>query len=240
MTKAQSNKLSMFEAVAAVLDNSGRILAGFPIITTIRTELTALIEKIKNADKTIETASSGKTDAKEEARKKLSALLLTLANSLYVYAKRKSLPDLQAICNVTKSGLKKLKENEFATKAGIIIDKLNEQKANLADYAITEEKITVLTEAYSHFQYTADTKDTGEAKRIAAHEEVEDLFEDTMDLFEDELDGLMENIKTTNAEFYNAYFAARVIKDLGGQKTNTNNAQEQTAAASQTATAGTN
>jgi len=50
----------------------------------------------------------------------------------------------------------------------------------------------------------------------------------------------MENIKTTNAEFYNAYFAARIIKDLGGQKTNTNNEQEQTAAASQTAAAGTN
>jgi hypothetical protein len=240
MTKAQSNKLSMFEAVAAVLNNSGQILSGFPIIVTIKTELIALIEKIKNADKTIETASSGKTDAKEEARKKLSALLLTLANSLYVYAKRKSLLDLQAICYVTKSGLKKMKENEFVTEAGTIIDKLNEQKANLADYSVTDEKITELANAYSLFQQSADTKDTGEAKRIAAHEAVEDLFEDTMDLLEDELDGLMENIKTTNAEFCNEYYAARIIKGLGGQKTNNNTSQEQSASDNQTAAAGTN
>jgi len=226
----------MFEAVAALLNNSGRKLTGYPIIITLRTELTALIEKIRSVGQTVEAASAGKTNAKDVARSGLSALLLVLANSLYVYAKRNSMQDLKAISNVSKTKLNKMKENELVTTSGLIINKLNEQKANLADYAVTDEKINALVEAHAKFQKAADTKDTGEATRIAAHDDLERLFDDTMDLLEDELDGLMENIKEADTDFYDAYFAARVIKDLGGHKNNSDDSQDQTSSANQTTT----
>jgi len=43
------------------------------------------------------------------------------------------------------------------------------------------------------------------------------LFDKTDDLLNDEVDAIVEVVKETQPDFYNQYFGARVIKDLGGK-----------------------
>ncbi|NCQ19599.1 MAG: hypothetical protein GW805_14895, partial [Ignavibacteria bacterium] len=45
------------------------------------------------------------------------------------------------------------------------------------------------------------------------------LFEKTDALLNEEADMLVEVVKESQPDFYNQYFAARVIKDLGGSHT---------------------
>ncbi len=46
-----------------------------------------------------------------------------------------------------------------------------------------------------------------------------ELFAKADELLKDEADGIVEVVKETQADFYNQYFSARVIKDLGGSHT---------------------
>lgn len=120
--------------------------------------------------------------------------------------------------NVTKTVLVKLRENDLVIKALAIKDALTANAALLADYLITPEKITNLANSITDFQNAADTKDTGFVNRVAAREKLDKLFDEADDLLLDQMDGMMEVFKNTDTDFYNAYFSARVIKDLGTRK----------------------
>lgn len=218
MTKTQSNKLSMFDAVAAVLKENAAKLSGTPILETLKTEFLAKVENIRATDQLVKSASAGKTSAKDEAKEDLIEILLPLANSFYVFAKRNKNEELKALSNVTKSVLNKLRENDLVIKAATIKDALTANKAVLADFMITEAKITELANMITSFQTATETKDSGFANRVAARESLDTLFDETDDLLTDEIDGLMEVFKGSNVDFYNTYFSARVTKDLGYRK----------------------
>jgi hypothetical protein len=218
MNKYHSNQLSMLVAVAALFVENAQKLIGFPIILTIKAELTDLINLIREKSKTVKTADAGKTPAKDVAKEILISLLYKMTHALYVYAKRNSLEDLKALCNVNRTEIKKMKEHDLITKAQIIIDKARENKTNLVNYSVTDEKIEALLLAFNNFSGSTDGKDTGIATRVAANTSLDQLFDDAMDLLEDELDGLMEEFRESDPDFFNAYINSRAIKDLGRHK----------------------
>lgn len=218
MNRSQSNKLSMFDSVIAVLRLFAEKIALLPILATLRDEFFSKVALIKLTDQEIKTVSAGKTNAKDEAKEDMIDLLYPMASSLYVYAKRSSNEQLKALTNLPKSSLFLMRENDLAIRANLIKDAVVANKTELADYLVTNEKIIALTDAVAAFENAAETKDSGFASRTAAREALLKLFDEVDDLLLDEIDGIMETFKTTEPDFYNAYFSARVIKDLGTRK----------------------
>ena len=53
------------------------------------------------------------------------------------------------------------------------------------------------------------------ADRIGARGTMADLFDKVAELLNEEFDRYMELLRSTETEFYNKYFAARVVKDIG-------------------------
>ena len=227
MTKSESNKLSMYDAVTAVFKENEQIVLSFAMLNTLCTEFQVAVEEIRKRDGEIKTVFAGKTSAKDEAKDELIEKLVPLANSLYVYAKRNGNEEIKAVVYVNKTLLMKLRENDLLIKANSIRDYLIANKNSLGDYLVTDEKIAGLTSLISEFQKCAGERDSSFASRVAARESLDRLFDKADDLLNNELDSLMETFKSENSDFYNAYQSARVIKDLGlrkGTKTNEANA----------------
>lgn len=218
MTKSQSNKFSMLEAVAALLKAGLGKLGVLPIMVTLYNELLALIAQIKATDQEFKTLHAGKTNAKDDAKEELIDVLLMLANALFVFGQRSRNEELTALSRVSKTSLNRMRENDLAIKAATIKDALTANLSLLDQYMVTADKITLLGESLSAFQSAADTKDTGFANRVAAREKLENLFEEAENLLTGQIDGMMEHFKNSDPDFYNAYFAARVIKNLGNRK----------------------
>jgi hypothetical protein len=86
----------------------------------------------------------------------------------------------------------------------------------LAPYTITAEKITALGQSIDSYRHYADSKDTRFAESKAAREVLFNLFADADELLREDIDTLVELVKNNNSDFYNQYFAARTIKDIGG------------------------
>ena len=62
-------------------------------------------------------------------------------------------------------------------------------------------------------------KNTGFTDHVAIRKTLSELFDKADDLLREESDAIVEVLKETKLSFYNQYFAARVIKDLGGSHT---------------------
>jgi hypothetical protein len=57
---------------------------------------------------------------------------------------------------------------------------------------------------------------SGKADRSSARTALTDYFDEVDVLLVNVIDKLMENFKSSEPQFYNAYQAARVVYDLGG------------------------
>ena len=227
MNKTQSNRLSMFKAVLAVMDSSSEIISSVPIINQFKTELAGYIKQIESKGLTVTTSTSGKTLAKVDAREVLSDLLLKMGSSIYSYAKRKNIQDAMSICEVSRTRLARMKENDYVIKTDAIIEKLKQYKDSLSDYGVTDEKIRLLESLLEDFKTAADLKDTGSANKTAAYDSLEQLFINVNELFLHELDGMVEHFSKTYPEFYSAYFSARTVKDLGRHHANNTPAEQE-------------
>jgi hypothetical protein len=220
MKKPESNKLSMFEAVAAVLKAAAQKLTGYVVLNSITTEFIELIQKIKAKESEMQVSSAGKTSAKDMAKEELIKILFPLSKSLYVFGKKTNNEEIKSICSITKSDLIRFRENEFLIKAETIFNLLDTNKNSIGDYNITPEKITELKNAITSFKTAADVKDIGQTGRSSARESLFELFDRADDLLKDEMDALMEVFAEIDKDLYANYHAARVVKDLGYHSTN--------------------
>ena len=142
-------------------------------------------------------------------------VLIPLVNSLHAYANHANNEELKVKSKVTRSNLKGIRDNKLITKTLMIRDLLNENLTALADYAITPAKLSNLDGKMSAYQNAIGFKDTGFATKSAARISLSQLFEDTDNILKNEIDTLVENFKMSNKTFYDQYWSARTIKDLG-------------------------
>ena len=215
MTKPEENKLSMYKAVNSVANESKTIIETIPALSGAITRFGANIESINATDIALNNSTSGKTGSKEKAENAMLDVLIPLASSLHAYANKANKEELKVKSKVTRSYLKSIRDNELITKTQMIRDLLNENLAALADYSITAVKLTELDEKLSTYQGSIGSKETSFATKGAARISLSQLFDDTDNILKNEIDTLVENFKNGNKTFYDKYWSARTIKDLG-------------------------
>jgi len=151
MTKNQENKLTMYEAVQALLG-----------------------------------VRAGKVAAKNQAEDELLNVLVPVASALLVHGGRQKQIDLREKANVSGSALRKMRDTEL------------------------EGKIKA-------FSASIGQRESSVAGRVGARANLLELFDVADRTLTDELDRMMELLRGSQTQFYNEYFAARVIKDLGAR-----------------------
>jgi hypothetical protein len=218
MNRYETNKYNMFKAVTAVFEQNSSIISGYPALGEVLSEFTSVIGEIDATDKKYITSTDGKTATKNLLEDELIEEILPVKAALYAYAVKNKNEELKVITMESESALKRMRDPEFLRKAELIKAEAQNHLTFLADYKITEASLSCLQEKIEAFGNALDGKDAGFANRSALRKSLTEKFDAADAILSEQIDSLIELIRKSNTLFYNQYFAARVIKDLGAGK----------------------
>jgi hypothetical protein len=219
MTKIQTNKYSMYRSVCKVLSSNESYFSGIKILYDSSKKFEECFSKIEELNQIKNTVSKGVVIEKANAGQALVNSILKVAGVLFVFAKNTKNENLKNISSVTHSELKRIRINDFITKAKNILKNAKNSEPALKEY-YTEIAVDI-KEFENHlavYEKSLDIKETKTAERISVKTTLSQEFSKADEILKDELDKLIELIKANNLDLYQQYFAARTIKDLGVKK----------------------
>lgn len=215
MTKRQENKLTMYEGLLSLLQaNSARIsgAAGFPETVT---ELTDKIGALKAKSAEVDTVAVGKTATKESAKESLIEALMPVCNMMCVIGKKKGDEELKELGDVPESRMNYMRDTELAKYGKTIAERAAAISAELTAKGITAAMVADLAAKADGYNTAIGAKESSIVDRKGARQTLGDLFNEVDELLTDEVDRFMELLRSKEPEFYNKYFAARVVKETG-------------------------
>jgi len=205
----------MFKAVSAVFEQNSSVTAEYPALGETLALFKNALTEIDATDKKFITSIDGKTVAKNLLEDELIDEVMPVKAALYAYAVKNKNEELKALTVQTEAALKRMRDPEFLKKAELIKAEAVKHLADLATYKITEALLADLQEKIDAFAAALDGKDTGFANRSALRKVLTDQFDAADAILAEQMDTLIELVRKNNTLFYNQYFSARGIKDLG-------------------------
>ncbi len=215
MKDSQENKLTMYEAVLSLLRLKLAIITSIPALLNSRDEFALKITEIKEMARQKREVTAGKRAAKADAENILISVLMSVGSALFSFGRKIKDSELQALSNIRVSRLEDMRDTELVSKAETVYGKLQENIDKLSDYNITPEIVTDLRIKIDNFANALGERESAAAKGAGATANLKALFNQADEMLYDDMDRLIELLRESNGEFYNEYFAARVIKDLG-------------------------
>jgi hypothetical protein len=222
----------MYNVTYGVLNNNSDKLAPIPKLSAAKVLLYTDIAKITTMDKEYENKSTPKGTVKEEARNALIVKTLSLAGNLSAYAHDKGDSELKTKVNVSDSGLHGMRDADLQTKAENVFDLATLHSADLIDYGVTAADLTGYRARIDAFVASLTYIGTGMAERSGSRSALTACFAEVDTLLVNTIDNLMEGFREKDPELYSEYWAARVIRDMGGSHTKESTTGATTAAAS--------
>lgn len=211
MTQDQENTTSMFETTIAFLDQNNAVWNARPAFAAAVAEAKSGVAAIRSTAASQEAPTTGITDEKGQARNDLEDKTQEIADQLAALAAKTGDVALAAQVQVTRSSLDQEQDDNLVQIAGRVRDAAQANAAALEEYGVTAAEVTDLTDAITTFSGMKTAPRTAAAARTAATESVANLVRTTRSLFRNQLDKLITPFRKSNPEFYNGYFAARVI-----------------------------
>jgi hypothetical protein len=216
MRNNQENKVGMYNGVITVLDNHNGDSDIPRAVFEARDDLKIKVDKITAKDREKATVTSGKTVAEKQAVKQLIDQLMIVGGGLAGWAIVNNNPEAQTVASVRRSYLVRVRDNELVQKAEQIHQLAEQYISNLVDYGINDETLATLKLLTETYQKALGEQESSMATRVSAPVSLTTLFQESDEILKLRLDPLMETVKPVNPDLYNAYKAARVIKDLRG------------------------
>ncbi|MFA6598370.1 MAG: hypothetical protein WCS69_11645 [Ignavibacteriaceae bacterium] len=228
MNQHEENKFNMYNAVEAVFTSNATIVAQLPALAEVNTDLQSLIGQIEIRNSELVKVTEGKTSVKSKAMNELVAAIVPVASAVRAYCTKNNLLELRAIADFTENQLKHLSHVQLPVTVKNIKDGAEGILAQLANYGITEAKLALVDAKLAALKAASSKKDTGFTDHVALRETLYGLFDIADKLLKEEADDIVEVLKDTQPAFYSQYFAARVVKDLGGGRGGGENPEEPT------------
>lgn len=213
MTKRDENKITMLTGIDEILYQNESITSTIAAFAPAITGYRNILGRIGIAKIDREEASKGKAENKQIVRKNLEAKMLKIGNALFAYASSIRNVELKAQTKVTKSGLTRMRDTDLLTKGESLLGfaRANEDELR-RNYGANIGEFATQLSLYNH---AIGQRESGESSRIAAGQELKNLLNEAMNYLTDNLDPLVALLKEEHSRFYDTYFEARDIKDIG-------------------------
>lgn len=215
MNDALENKLTMYEAVASLLDSNTAKLASLTALTPVITDFKDRILAIKEKDTLANTAGAGNTAAKAADEAALINDAVTIASALFALGSATNDDRLKALSKVTKSSLVALRDTQLAIDVTNIKNLADAYAAPLAGYGITAPMIAELETKITNFNTSLGAREVGASVSTSAFSQLDVMFKDTDTLLKEQIDKIMVIFKNSDPQFYGEYVNSREIIDLG-------------------------
>jgi len=206
----------MYEVVQTLLDANGDKTAGYPAFADTVGRFGSTVEGIKGKSSELEGAGMGKVAAKNQAEDELVGALIPITSALFVHAGVKNDPELKQKADVSEWALRRMRDTELVARASsLLIKTANQYASALGDFGVTPAMLTECQKKVDTYSTSIGQRESSSAERVGARANLLELFDVADRTLAEELDRLMELVRGSQTQFYNEYFAARVIKDLG-------------------------
>ena len=215
MNKKLENKLTMYEGVWALFGKNTEIVNSVPMLKSSVDEFGTTLAAIHLKSSETSTATTGKAAMKYQAEDDMMTLLLPVAVGLFVYAKKQGNVELMEKVRIAENMLRKIRDADLAGRAETIEVLAEAHVENLVSAGIAQHMINDFKTKVEAYRTDHGVRERSVAERIGARTTVEDYFYKIDEIFEEEIDSAMELIRSSNTQFYNEYFALRVVKDTG-------------------------
>ena len=158
--------------------------------------------------------TTGETSAKIVAKEKLAALASSLAASGSVYAFVASDIELEASLAYSYSDLRYARDSETFQIARAIESDLQDHKADVAPYMVSDENLADLNKLINEFEGSMETRGGVKSGSVAETRRLAILYRVADDLLSKKLDRFIVRLKSDYPTFFDAYQNARMIVDL--------------------------
>jgi hypothetical protein len=216
MNLHESNKYNMYTTTSGVLDANKPKVDNVPKLAAGAVKLGDGILKIKTVDKQFDDKSSPKGEVKKQARNAVVLSSLHVVHTIYAYAEDQNDEGLKAKVNISETELHNLRDDELGTKVDNYYTLANGLIANLTEYGLVPSDLTTFRTEIDAFTASKTNIGTGKAERTGTRSSLTECFVEVDTLLSGSIDKLMEGFRKKDPEFYNAYWSARVIRDIGG------------------------
>ena len=215
MRLTQSNKLTMFEAVINYLEERTGIVNSIAEFAVSFTEFKTAAKSISEKEVERQTASAGKTNAKYSAEEELIDSTVDVGAGLFTYSRKNKIAESKELSDISERKLGRLKDVDLLNKCTQVYNAAKNVESELAPFGVTAELVEGLRSKIAAFELSIGDRNASAAKRKGAGKTVVEMFNEADDILEEELDRFVDKFKTRDTDFYEGYYAARNIKNLG-------------------------
>jgi hypothetical protein len=169
-------------------------------------------------DEQIEIAQGnpGAKKMKETVRKNLGTSACEVIGAVGSYATKIYDPELLAKVGYSESNVTAGKTSDVVARCKAIWGAAMEVVDDLPKFGITPAKLALFKKRIDAFDAVKVAPRQNRVKKSAASQLVRGLVRDSVSILRDQLDGLMIQFKDADPNFYEEYFAARVVVDNRG------------------------
>lgn len=218
MTDQQENRLTMFLATQLVMQENSAKWSGVPALVQANADFDANIAALKAATQTQVRDLRGYTKDKRNAEEKMIRLTLRVAGAVMAWAEVEGNQGLAEEMNVMQTELHSYRDAVVAERCKWVHDTALANLASLADYGLVAADTTAQLAAITAYTDILSMPRMLVTVRKSATSEIGLLIRDTMRLLTRRLDRLMRMYEVGDPTFYRTYMNARIIIDVGAQR----------------------
>ncbi|MBK7556474.1 MAG: hypothetical protein IPI55_18330 [Flavobacteriales bacterium] len=215
MNNTQENILTMCYAADKALDKHTAAWTPHVPFAAAVAEFKANLDAWENAAERQAINLKGFAMRKRTKKKEMVEVAYGIARVVFAYAEDTSNPPLQETVNYSVAELSTGRDAFVGQRCQGIHTAANGVIASLAPYGILPADLTALQAAIDAYLATVAEPRHAVTERKGATAEIDVLTRNTSKLLERRLDPLMEEYRSTDPTFYQEYFDARIIIDLG-------------------------
>ncbi|MBK7945202.1 MAG: hypothetical protein IPJ85_07830 [Flavobacteriales bacterium] len=216
MNKSNENRLSMLHAVLAVCTKYTATWTGVLGYKKAQDELVVNVGSIVAASAVQETNMKGAALDKRFKRQAMTVKTVEVARAVFAYAEDIGDLVLREKMNLSPNDLNRKRDAVVQALAQGVRDVANGLIASLGDYGLVAADITALQAAIDAYANVVSAPRNAAVVRKGATAEIDTLMKDSMKILNNRMDKLMPEFETSAPEFFQEYFAARIIVDNGG------------------------
>jgi len=219
MDKNQSNAFNMFKAILVVLNSFPTVWNSNATINAVVIAFQNLVNGLVSSEQNQRSGTMGVTLTKLQTKDALISVALAVADAGYAYAVSVSNLTLKQSCTLTRTMLIQAKDVDVIALCQNVHDAVNPVVASLATYGATATTLTSLQNAINAFSGASGQPANARAVVKVATGSIATQVAAGKKMLSEQLDSLMTQFKTSQPVFYEQYFAAREISDIGHRKT---------------------
>jgi hypothetical protein len=218
MNKVNENKMSMFYALLQVLEKHVAVWTGLVPFKNAHDEFKNNVGSLEQATQTQESSLTGVALDKRYKKEAMVKKTLEISQVLFAYAEDQGDVVLRAKVDYSRSDYMKVRDAVVAQTCQNIHDLANPLIASLAAYGLVAGDLSTQQAEIDAYTATVGSPRAALIVRKGATAEINALVKDSMKILNNRMDKLMPEYETSNADFFQEYFDARMIVDSGSSE----------------------